>query len=614
MAAANSRGFALKQLSLTGPGVPKAEVTFEQGLNVVVGPSDTGKTFIAQCIDFMLGASTPPKSIPEVDGYDTAHLELETAIGETLVLQRSLSGGAFLLSRGDETHPLKEAHEAENEETVSHLFLSLTGFTGQKVRTNARGGTRTVSFRDIAHLIVVGEEDVITERSPILSGQYTSKTAETSVFRLLLTGHDDSSLIEQDEPKVAKGKQEGKKELLEDLLGKNEREIDELGPEDITPESIDGTIGEAEAAIEELNGSLTAERASAATLELERKSAWQALRQVESRAAVSVELQHRFELLQKQYASDLRRLEAIGEAGVRLAQMTEERCPVCGAVAEHHDEQHRLAYAQPEDVAAACGAEGEKLQLLVRDLSVTISSNTQELAELEAKAESYRAQLQAAQRTLREEMQPRVAALVDRLREADQHRGRLESLAVLYRRRGELSSMLEEAEKPIPRPAKLPSASVGTDEAEQFSQAAEELLRTWNFPGLDRVTFSEDDQDLVISGRKRSSHGKGVRALTHAAFSLALLRYCRANERPHPGLVLVDSPLVVYREPDSSEAGEEFKVKDAFYRGVAADFGSAQVIVLENEAPPADLTDANIVSFTGADHGRSGFLPRRSAT
>jgi len=452
----SSNGFTLKQLCLTGKGAPKAEITFELGLNVVVGPSDTGKTFITQCIDFMLGASTPPKSIPEVDGYDTAYLELETATGETLVLQRSLSGGAFLLSRGGETFTLKEVHEAENEDTVSHFFLSLTGFSGQKVRTNARGGTRTVSFRDIAHLIVVGEEDVITERSPILSGQYTSKTAETSVFRLLLTGHDDSSLIEQDETKVAKGKQEGKKELLEELLAKNKSEIAELKPEDITPESLDGVLGETEAAIEELNNALTAERASASNLESERKSAWQSLRQVESRAAVSVELQHRFELLQEQYASDLRRLEAIGEAGVRLAQMTEERCPVCGAIAEHHDEKHRLAYAQPEDVAVACGAEAEKLQLLVRELSVTISSNNQELNGLETKAESYRVKLNAAQQTLHEEMQPRVAMLVDRLRMMDQRRGRLESLATLFRRRDELLSMLEEADKPIPRLAKLP--------------------------------------------------------------------------------------------------------------------------------------------------------------
>ena len=125
-------GFVLKQLRLTGPSVPKAAIDFDFGLNAVVGPSDTGKTFIVQCIDFMLGASTPPKRIPEAAGYDTAHLELEVTSGERLVLQRSLSGGAFRLTRGDETITLKENHQAENEDTVSHLLLSLTGLTARR--------------------------------------------------------------------------------------------------------------------------------------------------------------------------------------------------------------------------------------------------------------------------------------------------------------------------------------------------------------------------------------------------------------------------------------------------------------------------------------------------
>ena len=41
-------------------------VRFNRGLNVVVGASNTGKTYIAQCVDFMLGGSRSPKEIPEV--------------------------------------------------------------------------------------------------------------------------------------------------------------------------------------------------------------------------------------------------------------------------------------------------------------------------------------------------------------------------------------------------------------------------------------------------------------------------------------------------------------------------------------------------------------------
>lgn len=610
MNALEPAGFFLKRLMLSGPSEVASEIRFSRGLNVIAGPSDTGKTFIAQCIDHMLGASTPLKRIPEAAGYDAARIEIETANGDEFALERSLDGGPFRLHRGGETTILGETHQADREDTVSHLLLSLTGLTGKKVRTNARGATRTLSFRDIVHLIVVGEEAVIAERSPVLSGQYTAKTAEISVFRLLLTGADDSSLVEQDEPKVAKGKQEGKKELLEEILEKNSGEIVGVGLGEIAAEEVERGLNEARRAVEAASSRLYAERASASALEEDRRSAWQSLRQIESRAAVAAELQRRFELLQEQYASDLRRLEAIGEAGVRLAQMTEERCPVCGAVAEHHDEDHRQEHATPEDVAAACGAEAEKIQLLARELSVTISANVAESQRLEERGQHFRERLEAAQTVLRSEMQPRIAGLIAQMRVAEEQRARLSKLADLYRQRVELSQMLEEAERPIPRPSKLSSPSIGTDEAEQFSQAVEEILRAWNLPRLDRVTFSEVDQDLVISGRKRSSHGKGVRSLTHAAFTLALLSYARRAAQPHPGLVLIDSPLVVYREPECDESGADYFVKDAFYREVAAAFSSDQVIILENEDPPGDLEGANVITFSGTNQGRFGFLPR----
>jgi hypothetical protein len=48
--------------------------------------------------------------------------------------------------------------------------------------------------------------------------------------------------------------------------------------------------------------------------------AWKALKTVESKLAVLSELQTRFDLLEQQYESDMRRLETIAEAGFRLNQ------------------------------------------------------------------------------------------------------------------------------------------------------------------------------------------------------------------------------------------------------------------------------------------------------
>lgn len=114
----------------------------------------------------------------------------------------------------------------------------------------------------------------------------------------------------------------------------------------------------------------------------------------------------------------------------------------------------------------------------------------------------------------------------------------------------------------------------------------------------------------MISGEPRGSHGKGVRAITHAAFNLALLQLSHREQKSFPSMVLIDSPLVVYREPDPGEEQFPVSVKEAFYRTIAAVFKETQVIILENDEPPIDLGhDANIVLFTGKRTGRWGFIP-----
>ena len=153
---------------------------------------------------------------------------------------------------------------------------------------------------------------------------------------------------------------------------------------------------------------------------------------------------------------------------------------------------------------------------------------------------------------------------------------------------------------------------MSTAQAGPFSREVEALLKAWHFPGLDRVSFSEDDQDVVISSRARRSHGKGVRAITRAAFNLALLRLCVEEERPFPNFVLIDSPLLVYEQPDADESTFSQDVKGHFWESVKTSFADVQIIVIENVGQlPSDgeLSDANVTRFTGSDHGRRGFVP-----
>src|SRR5436190_138866 len=88
-------GMQLRFIRFLGPAKEPAEFTFTSGLNILWGSSDTGKTFLVEAIDFMLGAGDKLKDIPERVGYDRVLLGITTATGKDYTLQRSINGGSF---------------------------------------------------------------------------------------------------------------------------------------------------------------------------------------------------------------------------------------------------------------------------------------------------------------------------------------------------------------------------------------------------------------------------------------------------------------------------------------------------------------------------------------
>jgi hypothetical protein len=608
-------GFHLVRLVLTGAGLTDAEIRFGRGLNVISGPSDTGKTFILQCIDFMLGARDAPHEIPQADGYTTVVLEIAAvADNSRYLLSRALRGGSFLLRDPDGSERvLSETHSAGRSDTVSEFLLDLCGLSGNRVRKNARGETRSLSFRDLAHLIVIAEEDIIRSQSPVLSGQYTTRTVEKSVFRLLLSGVDDSSVVAADEPRVSRARVDAKEEVLQELASRARDQLAELA---INSDAValQDQLARLESAYADAESRLTEVGASINGIETRRRNAWTRLRQIDSRMELLRGLTERFALLRSQYESDMQRLDAISEAGLRLNDLNVERCPVCGASPEYHDVSHRSERADPNAVAGASATEASRIRSLMSDLDGTRGEIADEARRLASEKAVLDGLLSDLASTLAASLRPQAGELTVSMRTIREERDRVRQAIELYRQLAQVEAMANGLEDGGESAASTSTPDVSASDVDMLAQEAERRLRAWNFPALDRVTFSETDWDIVISGRRRASHGKGVRAVTHAAFTTALLAYCERRQLPHPGFVVMDSPLVVYREPDASEPAFSADVKGAFFRDLAATFANSQALVLENEEPPDDLTASGTVTcirFTGTNTGRSGFIPPR---
>jgi len=89
----------LRELRLVGSGKAPASVRFVAGANVISGTSDTGKSYILRCIDYVLGAEELKKKIDEAVGYEFAQVEFVNNEGQFLTFIRNLAGGDVLVHR-----------------------------------------------------------------------------------------------------------------------------------------------------------------------------------------------------------------------------------------------------------------------------------------------------------------------------------------------------------------------------------------------------------------------------------------------------------------------------------------------------------------------------------
>ena len=612
-----NNGFYFTRLEARGSKKTTASLDFTSGLNVISGASDTGKSYLVYCLNFMTGAKKPPKSITESAGYETLWLEIESWEHEQFTLQRSLRGKDFRLYRcgindideDTESDVLKESRSG-SAMSISEFLLDLCGLEAVELRTNAAGKVRPISFRDISHLTIINEERVYTEDSPVrATGQYVNKTVEESLFKYLLTGVDDSSVISEADTGESEGHRQARIDALESVITSTEDALSELTSE---PEEITSQLERLRKAIGETTSAMALDREHLREDQSQRRTLWEEVETSTARLQVLSRLIDRFQLLERHYDSDLQRLRAMSEAGRFLEQLPQSECPVCGTENPWNDD------TDLDQIQRACARETERIEMLHDDLRATTSDIQEEIETLQRGIRRSRQRYNRLSRKIEETLLPAEAVTREELSTLLETQSRLEGAVTLSDQIKRLREQLEEIQITESKPRKQSAqsdteGSPKTSETNDFCKIVERLLSQWNFPDRGRVTFSETNQDLVINGKDRSSHGKGIRALSYAAFVVGLMRYSRQKERPYPGFVVLDSPLVAYREPDSMRDVEEAGVKESFYRSLAKKRRHTQVIVFENEEPPKDLIPKkiNYVHFSGDDdeESRQGFFP-----
>ncbi len=611
----------LKYLAFLGPNRPPASIKLESGLNVICGASETGKSFIVESIDFMLGGGTPPKDIPEKAGYDCVRLLVESAGWPPLGLERSIEGGHFsayesALYDGEpstERKVLRDRHSGARDDTLSHVLLERVGLISKKLRRNKAGDTRSLSFRDLARLSVVNEEEIQRRGSPLLSGQVVQATPEYAAFKLLITGTDDSALVSLREVPGRSESVSGKLELLDQLIEELQGEIDE---DSLDEAELRDQLERLEKSIEDQNTALNEVQAVHDNLLQQRASVAREIQRRRARLLENQELTGRFKLLDEHYHTDLKRLEAIHESGSFFVHLDRDVCPLCGA---NPGDQHLDAECDgnTEMVVLAASAEMDKIRRLERELSETVATLNDEVEQINSELPSLWEQYQGIDEQLTEIAKPTVSTerasynqLILERAEVNTSLEKFKRLKRLVCQKDDLEIQEEEGGEATESRTSIPKITL-----DSFSQTVERILTDWHYPNANRVFFDESGKDFQIAGKDRGSTGQGLRAITHAAVSIALLEFCLEHDLPHPGFLILDSPLLAYWKPEGEEdnlSGTDLKEK--FYDYILGLRSDSQVIIVENEHPPDFVSGrGNVIVFTkNPNLGRYGFFPHRN--
>lgn len=601
----------LRRITFKGPK-KEASLVLKSGVNVICGASDTGKSFLAESLDFMLGGSKL-REIPERSAYGKAELDFVINSGKNWRLERATSGGNFCLFDMNvddpEAVPLIQAHVHEKTNNLSGFLLEKIELLGKRIlKSSVKGTTQSLSFRNLARLVIVQEGEIQQTGSPFWGGQYTLKTVELAAIKLLLTGVDDSSVVTVAELRSDSG---GQVAMLDELLFDLEVEIADLGE---SHSDLTDQLDRLETSIEKHKETLNASQCHLDGLLSARRELFVDRQASQGRLDEISSLLTRFTLLGDHYSVDVERLTAIKESGSMFAHVEAVSCPLCGA---NPEAQHlgEACDGDVEAIVAAASAEISKIKQLQIELASTVSDLEREKTELSEKLSLTDTQYRELDLQIQQTVAPEVSEIRSSFSSYVEERSKAQKSVELFYRADILKArkVALEIEEAQPTSAGRVATGLPDSVAHNFSMRVSAILKAWDFPGDCRVHFDKETTDFVIDGKPRGNRGKGLRAITHAAVTISLLEFCQENELSHPGFVVLDSPLLAYFKPegddDKSLRGTDLKKK--FYEYLIKHHGKdSQVIIIENQHPPnMMLNDLEMTVFTGnPNKGRQGFL------
>ena len=596
------------RLDVSGPNKPLSTIEFGDKITIIAGPSDSGKTCIYKCINWVLGASHREENIPldEQDGFDTIALTVDVGDGRLVIKRKidwkkievessspSIESGEYLLD------PTKA-----NPKSTNDFFLSLLGLpTDLSLPKNDKGEINRFTWRTIIKAFMVDENRADSPKSILLAKE--NQTLYIASLLYLLTGNElDEYKSDKESEKIKKAKHaalleyiKGQRTSLETKKKEYESKLKDLEPDT----SIEQKIEELNNQIDELNAAID-------RITEENQMLAESLLAVQNRIAKNISLMSRYKTLNGQYTTDISRLTFIVDNEELIKQGSKPtKCPYCDNDMKPHDHSSYLEASRAELV---------KLIQKTNELEETRAELQDKIDDDEQLANDYKERTEENRRKIRDELSPQRTRMANMLQSYKEYLSIMASLEYMKQYDVELGEEQEKYEKTAELTSFTPFKGremLFNTINESIAANAKSILEAMHYEPLETIEFSDKSLDLVVNKKRKVNRGKGFKAFTNSVLLLAFQKLLSDKVNNLSFFYIFDSPLKGLSIAKDTDYDHDVRV--GYFNYLVNLDTSDQIIVIDNtkehELPELRSNEhVKIYEFTGNERidGRYGFL------
>lgn len=599
------QSFMIEKLRVSGAGKIDGVIEFTDGLNIIQGRSNTGKTWILKCIYYLFSSDTRPYS--PLTGYtDIEGVFLTKRYGRITISRKLDEEKVTVVAESKEVEDGEYAtnyKKATSPRYLNDLWLRIIGLDETiEVPKTARYARERMSWTNIASVFFADEDEIDKSESIVIKDQKYETPLIASLY-FLLTGDYKKGVPEITKPEVVTAKKKAVIAYIEEQVASlTEKRVSYI----MQLEELSGLDIESE--MQQLTNHIQEVQQEIKELIEENTAIVRQMTEYQQEDANCRVLLDRYESLISQYKADLQRLDFISKGEQAVKGLPENGvCPFCGG------EMHP-----------------EKDDSYIEAINAEIKRIASELTVIAATENNVREQQEAIRKSI-EELQVRRTevnkALDDKNREIQNYRSGLQrfkdymvlqtgidfvndQLAILGQKKA--AELQKQKNPPLYHAKQEFEEEVGIG----FNILLNKILKECNYRNAGYASWDFGTFDILMDGVPKSEdQGKGYRSFLNSVVALMLYEYFNSDDVfIKPGFLMIDTPLLGFDE-NEDEFGDN-TIKNGLYLYFINHQGDGQVIIVDNlNVIPEDIDfkakGINVVTYhkDEKDGHVYGFMP-----